>query len=227
MAPDTAMPAAGESLRQIPYFAELSGPEIELVAGAAVERRFGKGEIVSLEGSACDGLYVVATGRVRVYKVSLDGREQVLLMAGQGETFNEVPVFDGGPNPATAQAMEPSVLWLLPANAMLRLASEHPAISRGIMRVLASHLRHLALLVEDLSFRHVRSRVAKILLSWLEDQAAGREAPRLTQQQIAALVGTAREVVARVMKGFEESGVLRTERGRIVAIERERLIDAI
>ena len=151
-------------------------------------------------------MYLVASRRVRIYKVSPEGREQVLLVAGPGETFNEVPVFDRGPNPATAEALEPAVLYLLPRDDLLALVAGYPAISRGIMRVFAFHLRHLTTLVEDLSFRNVRSRVAKALLKWEDAQASGGETRHLTHKQIAALAGTAREVVGRVVKSLEDRG---------------------
>jgi len=221
------MAVATEFLKRVPFFADLGPLEIERVATRVVERRFGKGEIVFLEDSPCHGLYLVASGRVRVYKVSPEGREQVLLIAGLGETFNEVPVFDGGLNPATAQALETTILYLLPREDVQALAADYPAMGLAVMRVFASHLRHLTLLVEDLSFRNVTSRVARILLKSEEEQARDRPGPYLSQKQIAALAGTAREVVGRVVKSLEEKGAVSIEHGRIVRIDRQRLMEAV
>ncbi|MDP2675028.1 MAG: Crp/Fnr family transcriptional regulator [Dehalococcoidia bacterium] len=221
------MAAVSGFMKRVPYFADLGEAEIESVAARVVERGFSKGEVIFLEGRPCEGVYLVVSGQVRIYKVSPEGREQVLLVAGPGETFNEVPVFDGGPNPATAEALEPAVLYLLPRDDLLALAAAYPAIGQGIMRVFASHLRHLTSLVEDLSFRNVRSRVAKALLKWEDGQASGRETPRLTHKQIAALAGTAREVVGRVVKSLEDQGALTIEHGHIVRVDREKLIDVM
>lgn len=219
------MSAVSGLLKRVPYFAGLAEAELERVAARMVERAFNTGEVIFLEGQPCEGAYVVAFGQVRIYKISPEGREQVLLVAGPGETFNEVPVFDGGPNPATAEALGPAVLYILPRDDFLALAAEYPAISRGIIRVFASHLRHLTSLVEDLSFRNVRSRVARALLKWEDEQASGKERPRLTHRQLAGLAGTAREVVGRVIKSLENQGALTIERGHIVRVDRKKLID--
>ncbi len=219
------MAVAAGFLKSIPYFAELEPPDIEQVARTLVERHFARGEVIFLEGNPSDGLYLVASGRVRIYKVSKEGREQVLTLAGQGETFNEVPTFDGGPNPATAEALEPTTLYVLPAMDFLRLAAEYPTIWRGIMKLFALRLRQLTVLVEDLSFRQVRSRVAKVLLQRLEEGQRGSRPPRLTQREIAAIAGTAREVVGRVLHALDEAGAVRLERGHIAQVDEQKLIE--
>jgi CRP/FNR family transcriptional regulator len=219
------MAAAAEFLKGIPYLADLEPPDIERVARTLVERHFARGESVFLEGDPCEGLYLVVSGRVRIYKVSEEGREQVLTLAGPGETFNEVPVFDGGPNAATVQALEATTLYVLPAKDFLRLAAEYPSIWRGMMKVFASRLRQLTVLVEDLSFRQVRSRVAKVLLQWQEEGQRGSTPPRLTQREIAAMVGSAREVVGRALHALDEAGAMRLERGHIAQIDGQKLIE--
>ncbi len=215
-----------EALKRAPYLAGLTLEALELVASRVIVRRFRKGDVVFLDGQPSEGLYLVASGCVRIYKVSPEGREQVLVMARPGDTFNEAPVFDGGPNPATAEALEPSVLYLLSKEDVLDLATQYPSISRGVLRVFASRLRYLTILVEDLSFRQVRSRVAKVLLAWSEEPPGSGSRRRLTQREIAAMAGSAREVVGRVIKSFEDTGAVQIEHGRIVGVNREHLIDA-
>jgi CRP-like cAMP-binding protein len=212
-------------LRQVPYFADLDEAGLARIEERLVERRYERGEVVFMEGGPCQGLYMVRSGRLRIFKVSAEGREQVLMVAGPGETFNEVPNFDGGTNPASAEALEPSVLCLLPKKDLLSIVEREPVVARAIMRVFASHLRHLTALVEDLSFRNVTSRVAKILLGQVQRAGVGADArpPRLTQQQMAAMAGTAREVVGRALKAMEQQGVIRVERGRVVVVSPERL----
>jgi CRP-like cAMP-binding protein len=222
-------PASQEVLRQVPYFADLDEVGLARIEERLMERRFDRGKVVFMEGGPCQGLYVVRSGRLRIFKVSAEGREQVLMVAGPGETFNEVPNFDGGTNPATAEALEPSVLYLLPKKDVLSIVETEPVVARAIMRVFASHLRHLTALVEDLSFRNVTSRVAKILLGQVQRAGVEAEArpPRLTQQQMAAMAGTAREVVGRALKALEQQGVIRVERGRVVVVSPERLADIV
>jgi CRP/FNR family transcriptional regulator len=218
--------AVQEILRQTPYFADADQSQLDAVARAVVERSYRRGDPVFLEGHPCEGLYVVKSGRVRVYKISPEGREQVLLIAGPGDTFNEVPVFDGGPNPASVEALEPTVLLLLPKGALLAMMEAHPEIGRAFMRTFAMRIRQLVGLVEELSFKTVTGRVARILLEQLPPSAGeggGQSPRRLTQREIAAMAGTAREVAGRALKALEQQGAIRIERGRIVIVDRERL----
>lgn len=212
-------------LGRIPYFAVLDNNAREGIARLLTERRYNRGDMVFLEGEPCEGLFIVSSGRVRVFKLSPEGREQVLLIAGPGEAFNEVPVFDGGPNPASAESLEASLLYFLSKDHLLQIVERYPAVAKAIMRIFASHLRHLTALVEDLSFRNVTSRVAKILLRQLEQREV-QGGPRLTQQQIAAMAGTAREVVGRALRALEQRGAVRMERGRIVIVDRDALMEA-
>ncbi len=221
------MTTVEDVLRKTPYFRDLKETSLAAIAQAVVQRSFRRGHFVFHEGDDCEGLYVVKSGRARVYKTSLDGREQVLLVAEAGEVFNEVAVFDGGPNPASVEALEPTVLLLLPTTALLSIVEAQPEVGRAFMRVFASRLRRLSALVEDLSFKTVAGRVARILLVQLpraaEGQVGSSPPRRLTQREIAAMAGTAREVAARALKSLEQQGAIRIERGRIVVADRELL----
>lgn len=203
-----------EFLKQIPYFAGLPDRDLERIRPLIHERSYSKTEIVILEGDPCEAIYFVKSGRVKVFKTSPEGREQVLRIMRAGDTFNEVPVFDGGPNPASVEAMEQSDLYVLSAEEMQYLMRDMPAVSRNVTRILANRLRHLVELVEDLSFRHVTGRVAKILLQHVREGGTDR----LTQQQMATMAGTAREMVGRALKGLEQAGAIKMERGRIVIV---------
>ena len=220
------MTAVQDILRQTPYFSDADELQLDAIARAVVERSYRRGDPVFLEGEACDGLYTVKSGRVRIYKISPEGREQVLLIAGPGDTFNEVPVFDGGPNPASVEALEPTILLLLPKSALLAMVEAQPKLARAFMRTFAARLRQLVGLVEELSFKTVTGRVARILLEQLPSSTAersGQPPRRLTQREIAAMAGTAREVAGRALKALEQQGAIRIERGRIVIVDRQRL----
>jgi len=212
-----------EFLKQIPYFKGLSDLELERLRPLVREKEYDRGEIVILEGDPCHAIYFVKSGRVKVFKSSPEGREQVLRIMRPGDTFNEVPVFDGGPNPASVEALDTANLYLLPSADMQRLMREVPTISSNVTHILASRLRHLVELVEDLSFRHVTGRVAKILLQHARDASLANGSGRLTQQQMATMAGTAREMVGRALKGLEQAGAIKMERGRIVILDREAL----
>jgi CRP/FNR family transcriptional regulator len=154
--------------------------------------------------------YVVQAGRLKLFKTSARGREQVLRLLRPGDMFNEVAVFDEGPNPASAQAIEDCTLFLLRRRDLMRFVSERPGIALAITRTFARRLREALALVEDLAFRDVTSRLAKILLEGQDGNA-----PRLTQELLAAMAGSRREVVGRALKALSAEGAVRLERGRI------------
>jgi CRP/FNR family transcriptional regulator len=172
---------------------------------------------VLLEGAASSVLYVVQAGRVKLFKTSPKGREQVLRLLRPGEMFNEVAVFDEGPNPASAQAIVDCRLFLLRRRDLLRFMSERPSIAIAVTRSFARRLREALELVEDLAFRDVTSRVAKILLN---GQTGAPRAPWLTQELLAAMAGSRREVVGRALKALSQEGAIRLERGRIHVLDR-------
>ncbi|HEX9037739.1 MAG TPA: Crp/Fnr family transcriptional regulator [Ktedonobacterales bacterium] len=211
-------------LRQIPMFASLAPDDLASVAAVTRERRYARGDVIVLAGLDGGALYFVRRGLVKVYKTSDEGKEQTLRLMGPGQTFNDVPALDGGPNPASAMAMEPTVVYAVSGAQLRRLIVERPGVAEATVRTLGAALRHLVTLVEDLSFRHVRARVAKILLEQEERIAQSDQEPhRLTQQEIAALAGTAREMVGRALKELEGAGAIRSAHGVISVVNRERL----
>ncbi len=210
-----------ELLKSTPYFSGLSSTELEAISKLVFERRYDRGEMLILEGEAAEALYLVASGAVKVFKTSAEGKEQILTIIRPGETFNEVPVFDGGLNPASAQAMLPVLLYGIRKKDLEVILRNHPQVASNVTKVMANRLRHLVSLVEDLSFRHVIGRVAKILLGYAGDGAA--PGLRLTQRDMAAMAGTAREVVNRSLKTMEEDGVIRVDRHRIIITNRDAL----
>jgi len=211
-------------LREVPYFAELDTSFLKELAGQVRERTHKAGELILLEGEHCEGLYFVVRGRVKVFKVSGEGKEQVLRILGPGRTFNDVPVFDGGPNPGSIEALEASTIGMVPKAAVLALVEKHPQVAKAVIRVLASRMRALTLMIEDLSLRGVMARVAKLLLDCSRGdetlmEGAGGACARLTQHQIATMTGSVREVVQRTLKTLEKDGAIRLERARVVVLD--------
>jgi CRP/FNR family transcriptional regulator len=210
-----------ELLKSIPYFSGLGAEELEAIQQVVFQKTAERGEVILLEGEPAQALFFVASGAVKVFETSPEGKEQTLNIVRPGESFNDVPLFDDGPNLASAQAMVPVVLYGIKKTELKTILERHPQVALNIIRVLAQRVRQLVSLVEDLSFRHVLSRVAKILLEHASDGTSPR--PRLTQQEIAAMAGTAREVVGRSLKALEEEGLIRLERHRIVIANRQAL----
>jgi CRP/FNR family transcriptional regulator len=193
-------------------FDTLSDADLEAIGAAMSQRAYPAGQIVLLEGAASSVLCVLQSGRVKLFKTSTRGREQVLRLLRPGEVFNEVAVLDNGPNPASAQAIEDCRLYLLRRRDLLRLMDERPRIARAFLQHVAAQLRDALELVEDLAFRDVTSRVAKILLDRRNDDAT--QAPWLTHELLAAMAGSRREVVGRALKALSQEGAIRLERGR-------------
>lgn len=210
-------------LRQIPLFAPLNAEELSHVAAVTAERRYERGDLILLEGDKGGALHYVRSGLIKVFKTSPGGKEQVLRLIAAGHTFNDVPALDGGPNPASAAAMEPSVVYVIQRAGLYHLIVTRPEVAEAVVQTLADALRHLVALVEDLSLRHVTARVAKILLEQEASTREGQQVYHLTQQEMAALAGTAREVVGRALKEMEAAGAVEMRQGRAVVVHRERL----
>jgi len=215
------MTVQSEFLKSILYFSDLSFAELESIRKLFFEKTADRAEMLLLEGESAANLYFVASGVVKMFKTSAEGKEQILSIVRPGESFNDVPIFDGGPNPASARAMGPVFLYGIRKNDMEAILRKHPQIALNVIKVLASRVRQLVSLVENLSFKHVIGRVAKILLEHVGGEM-GR-GPRLTQQEMAAMAGTAREVVGRSLKALEEEGAIKLDRQRIIITDKEAL----
>lgn len=215
------MSAIAETLRKSPFFSELGEDELADVASRFQERTYRRGEVILLEGEAPRAVYFIVHGQVRIYRLSLEGREQVLKRLGPGEAFNFVPVLDGGPNPSSAMAWTDVTVYAIERGHFVQLLREHPALAVAVLTDFAAKLRHMTALVEDLSLRTVGARLAKLLLA---QAAEGEAAPRrMTQQEMAAQLGTVREVVGRALAELEREELIRMERHRIVIVDRSGL----
>lgn len=209
-------------LRTLPYFEDLGNEVVERISQAVIELTFAKREIILLEGEPCRGLYVVRNGAVRIFKTSAEGREQVLLIARDGTSFNDVPVFDGGTNPASALALINSVIYLIPKETLLSLVANCPP-ALAIIRLFAERIRHLTTMVEDLSFRTVVGRLAKLLLNLAVVEHGPAPVQRLTQDEMAAMIGSVRDVVGRALRHLEKAGAIKVQGQRIMVLAPDKL----
>jgi CRP-like cAMP-binding protein len=203
-----------EFIKSIPYFSGLDQEGLDSIRKRLFEKKAERGEMLLFEGEPADNLYFVVNGAVKVFKTSADGKEQILQIIRPGESFNDVPIFSGGLNLASAEAMGPVVLYLMKKSELEKIIHNYPQVALNAIQILSQRVRHLVSLVEDLSFRNVTGRVAKVLLEYAGDGAGER--PRLTQQEMAAMIGTAREMVGRALKTLEAEGSIRMEHNRII-----------
>ena len=210
-----------EILKSIAYFAGLSPAEFDSIRKLVFEETAARGKIILFEGEPAKAVYFVVSGVVKVFKTSAEGKEQVLYLVRPGEAFNEVPVMGGGLNLASVEAMGPVVLYGMRKSDLESVLRDYPKLALNMVQVIAKRVEHLVSLVEDLSFRRVTGRVARILLEHVSDKDGQKQ--RLTQQEMAAMAGTAREMIGRSLKTLEEEGVLRLDRNRIVITDRGAL----
>ncbi|MBI2869830.1 MAG: Crp/Fnr family transcriptional regulator [Chloroflexi bacterium] len=213
-------------LRSLPYFASLTAEEMRKIEQETREISFSKGEIILLEGEPCPGLFVVKSGQVRVFKASPSGREQVLFMALPGGTFNDAPVFDGGPNLASAEARQASTVYLVPRAVMQSLIADCPAAG-GATLVLARRLRSMTELVENLALSTVASRLSKLLLDLAVVEEGTSPMSSLTQDDMASMIGSVRDVVGRTLRDLQKIGAIKIEGRRILIVAPDRLRDVV
>lgn len=209
------MAASLAILHQHPYFAALPAKILAAVGRRVVARTYDRGTVIFAEGEPAHGLYLVASGNVRVFKSSEDGREQVLHHITPGQSFNDVAAFDGGGSPANAQAVERTTVLLIHRPELLDLVRRHPDFALAVVQVLSSRLRQMSSLVEDLALRHVVSRVSGVLLRLSQ---GGSVVSLPTRQELAAMVGTVREVATRALRHLERMRAIRLEAGRRASI---------
>ena len=216
------------TLRQLPFFAAFSPSDLELLAGLLIERSFQPGELIFLEGEPSTGLWFVARGRVKLYRIASSGKEQILCLVGPQTCFGGCPVFDGDVYPATAQAVDQVTLYILPRAEALALAEQSPELARIMLRLFGTRLRHLSRVADGLAFQNVVGRLATFLVDYA-DQTGTPSAEGiqlhldLTQEDLAALLGTARQMVSRAFLCLERQGAIRARRRRICILNIDRL----
>ncbi|MFH1486303.1 MAG: Crp/Fnr family transcriptional regulator [Chloroflexota bacterium] len=219
-------------LQTIDFLAGLTSEELESISRWVFERVLDRNQLLFLEGESPEALYAVVSGRVRLFKTSTEGKEQVLRIRQAGESFNYAAVFGGGLNPASAMAMGPTLVYGIRKPDVDAILKDYPAVSANVIRILAWKLRQQMSLVEDLSFRHVTSRVAKILLEYAEDYPSGDGEEivlkhPLTQQDMAAMVGTAREMIGRSLRTLESKGIIRVDGHRVAITNKRQLLESV
>ncbi|MGD2146022.1 MAG: Crp/Fnr family transcriptional regulator [Anaerolineae bacterium] len=205
----------------IPLLAALPPDTLSWLAPQLIPRRYGPKEVIVLQGDPIHSACFVVEGHVRAVLTSPDGREQVLRRLGPGDLFNVAPLFAPGcASYATMVGVEGALVLAMRKDDLHRLIRENPVFAVGLLQRLASAIGHLSHLVGDLSLRSVRGRLARLLL---EEADADQVTRRWTQSEIAARLGTVREMISRTLGAFADGGLIRIDRQRIVLLDREGL----
>ena len=209
------------TLSRVPIFAELTPAQLAFLAQRIVVKQYDPGEVVFAEGDACAGLYIVERGHVRIFKSSSAGREQVLSIDGPGSSVAELPVFDGGPYPASASAIDAVTLLLLRKQDFHALCLAHPEVALKVLKVVGARLRRLVGIIEELSFTTVRRRLASFLFRLARQEGKRtEEGIEITlpanNQELAAQIGTVRELVSRNLSRLQQEGILKVDARSVV-----------
>jgi CRP-like cAMP-binding protein len=199
----------------------LSQPELQMLAARSVRKLFSAGELLFSEGEPCNGLHIIARGKVRLFKTSVNGREQVLSVNVSGESVAEIPVFDGGPYPASAVALEETEIVFISRRDFNAYCLEHPEVPLKVLTVVGARLRNLVGIIEELSFTTIRQRLISTLLKLA--QSEGRKTTRgiefqlpSSHQELANQLGTVRELISRNLMRLQAEGLLDVDARQIV-----------
>lgn len=221
---------AGDVLRQVPLFAGLSPSELDSLGALVRLHRYAAGEIIFHEGDEGTALYLIESGEVKIVRGSAEGREVVLSPPlGPGDFFGELALFDDAPRSADAAAKETSRLLILERQDFRRFVAAHPQVALNLLRALSRRLRRTDELVADAAFLDVRARLVKRLFELAQTPSqAGPPGSvvitsRLTQSDLANMVGTTRESINKSLQYYIKKGLVRHERGRLTLLNPARL----
>ena len=208
-------------LEKTALFSSLTQPELHLLAARTVRKLFSAGELLFSEGEPCSGLHIIVRGRVRIFKTSASGREQVLAENVPGESIAEIPIFDGGPYPASAVSVEDTDLAFISRRDFNAYCLEHPEVALKVLSVVGARLRRLVGIIEELSFTTIRQRLISALIKLAQNE--GKTTARgiefqlpSTHQELAHQLGTVRELISRNLMRLQAEGLLDVDARQIV-----------
>ena len=193
-----------------------------------MSKRYGKGVSIFFEGDPGIGFYMVASGKVKIFKMSFDGKEQILHIFGPGEPFGEVPVFHGNPFPANAETLAESEVLFFPRTEFVGLITANPSLALNMLAVLAMRLRRFATQIENLTLKEVPGRLASYLHYLMEEQQRqDKVVLDIPKGQLASLLGTSSETLSRIFSKMTEEGLIRVEGKTIFILDSEAIEGAM
>ncbi len=214
-------------LAHSPLFQGLSEPQVNTLTRIVTEHSFGGGQVIFSEGDKADGFYIVVTGRVKVYKLSPEGKEQILHVIEPGEPFAEVAMFSGGALPAHAEAMKESKVIFVPRAAFIALIRQDPSLAMNMLGTLSIRLKRFASLIEDLSLKEVPQRLAAYLLYLSNDKGDSKNFElTISKGQLASLLGTIPETLSRILKKMIAQGCI-AMKGRTIELRDRRMLESL
>jgi CRP/FNR family transcriptional regulator len=210
------LPELTAQLQSVEHFRNLPDADIRAIIGAGRVRRFAADETIFAESEPCAGMFVLLQGQVHLRKLGPQGQESILAIIEPVIMFNEVPVLDGGPNLVTAVAVTDCFTWQIGCEAFQALLQRYPQIGLGLLRVLARRNRFLVAQYEDISFRSVQARAAKLLLDLSDGGQRPIDRRKHPNHQMAARIATVPEAFSRALNGFKQRGAITCIRAEII-----------
>lgn len=213
-----------DHIAKIPLFENLSPGQRDELARIAIRRSYARDEAIISEGEEAKGFFVILTGRVRIYKLSPEGKEQILHIMEDGDPFGEVTVFAGSSFPAYADAIEESSILFFPRRAFVGLMRKDPDLSINILAVMSKRLRLFSSIIEALSLKEVPGRLATHILSLSGKRGESDDILlEMSKGQLASLLGTIPETLSRIITKMQKRGLLRSEGAKITILDRSGL----
>ncbi len=207
----------------ISLFSGLNAGEIDSITQLLIERRYAAGDMLFWEGEPCAGMFLIVQGTVKIFKTSPSGRELVIGMETGPSSVAELPLFDGGPYPASVRAATGVVTYFINKDDFQRVCRAHPEITLKILATVGRRLRHLVATIESITFGSVTRRLARFLLDMSRDAGADAFPLPVTHQELASRLGTVREVVSRNLMRFRATGLIRVEEHQLAILDRAGL----
>jgi CRP/FNR family transcriptional regulator len=201
----------------------LAEPEIQALSGRAVERRFESGEMLFWECEPCAGIFLIAEGSIKIFKTSPGGRELMLALESAPATVAELPLFDGGPYPASVRAVDRVVALFINKNDFQQVCRQFPVVALKVLAVVGRRLRHLVMVVESMTFGSVTQRLARLLLDAARQAGSDEFEFAVTHQELASRLGTVREVVSRNLARFRAEGLIRMQDKHLAILDKAGL----
>jgi CRP/FNR family transcriptional regulator len=220
------MPLEDREIRSVPLFAGLDDEQLGRIRAIARAVEAARRDVLFREGEPVEGLFVLLSGRVKIYKLSPDGKEHILHVVRPGQTFAEAAVFMPGGYPAYAEALQKSRALLLPKTPFLDLLRDEPAISLQIIASLSRYLKQFADRIEDLSLKDVSARLARWFLATAREKGRDFWDLEITKGELASQIGTVSETLSRTLRKFQDAGWLQV-RGRFVKILDKEALDGV
>lgn len=209
-------------INSIIYFEGINQEELTYITENCIFHTYTSGEAIFLEGDPAEGLWIVEKGRIKIFKLSLDGNEHILHLRGPGKTFNDIAALDGGSNPANAAALSSEVqVWLVPSTVITDVLARNPQVALNIIRLMAKRVRSLVGQIEDLAFYSVIVRLARFLLKQPEDTSLSGQG--VTRTAIAAHLNTTPQTISVALREIESAGAIQFDRHQVTIIDEDKL----